>query len=147
MMDFIRPLIPAPYRILLLAAVLASLWLWGYWKGSSSVREDWEAERASYAVAEAQARAEASRIENERSQATLRLMEGYESRLSAARAHGKRLCVAPPAANLPGVSDASGSADEAAPGVPDSLGPDCAEVAEQLLSLQEWVRSQQTVKP
>ena len=141
-MEFIRPLIPAPYRILLLAAVLASLWLHGYYKGSSSVRADWEAEKASYAVAEAQARAEASRIEKERSQATLRLMEGYESRLSAARAHGRRLCAQAPAAGVPGVPEASGSVDEAAPGVLAAAGEDCAAVAEQLLSLQEWVRSQ-----
>ena len=35
-MNFIRPLIPAPYRILLLLAVLLGIWLHGYHKGSSS---------------------------------------------------------------------------------------------------------------
>lgn len=74
-MDFIRPLIPAPYRIAILLCVLLGIWLHGYHKGSSSNA----AEIASLTAVGAAQDAQYRRMEKETQNALQTLVGSYRA--------------------------------------------------------------------
>lgn len=74
-MDFIRAFVPAPYRALILAAVLIGLWLHGYWKGQQSNA----AEIAALAAAGAAQNAQYRKAEKEVQSALQTLVDRYRA--------------------------------------------------------------------
>jgi hypothetical protein len=74
-MDFIRTLIPAPYRLLLLLAVLLGIWLHGYYKGHQSNAVEIAALTAAGAAQDAQYR----KLEKEVGDAMQALVGSYRA--------------------------------------------------------------------
>ena len=74
-MDFVRTLVPAPYRVLILAAVLVGLWLHGYYKGHQSNAAELAALAATGAAQDARHR----QMEKETQDALKTLVDRYRA--------------------------------------------------------------------
>lgn len=156
-------LIPFPYRILIVVALLALFGWWCYGKGAASVQADWD-------KAVDDAKLHASQTETKQAEATVKVVTEYVDRVKVVHQKGEEIIrevpvyIRPADYMLPlgfgvlhdaaatGVfPDASGDTDaatiDAAAALETVVGnyTTCTAIREQLISLQDWIRTQEAI--
>jgi len=122
-------------------AVIATALAFSYWKGYSGEHEKFVKFKAEVeAIGKAQEQLNASAAEKHEL-ITEGVKDEYEARIAALRNYyANRVQSNPSRGNLPAVSGSAPRVDESA-GNPVLVGQ-CAEVTQQLVSLQKWVEKQ-----
>jgi hypothetical protein len=132
-----------PFNIImwLKIAAIATALAFSYWKGYSGEHEKFVKFKAEVeAIGKAQEQLNASLIEKHELISSL-IKDDYESRIAAIRNYYvDRVQSNPSRGNLPAVSGSTPRTNESA-GNTVSIGQ-CAEVTQQLVSLQKWVEKQ-----
>lgn len=160
MMNVLTALVPWPYRVLAIIALAVALVGFGWVKGASQVRAEWDAAISKQAI-------QVAEVKQRQAEATARVVTKYVDRIQVVRETGDSIIKEVPkyvpsdSPYLPAgfrlLHDAAAggypvsaiSADAAA--VPAETAAEtvvgnytvCRENSERLASLQEWVRSQE----
>ena len=139
-------MIPNPYIILAGVLIVIASFGTGYYKGYSNEHEKFVAfQEQIKAIAKTQ-EAKNESIVKQNALVTDGIKNEYETKLSALRSYySKRVQFhSPSGGNVSSISDASAAANGSTSN-PEFVGR-CAETTAQLVSLQDWVKKQMSVK-
>lgn len=157
-------LIPLQYKAAAIALIAVAVFLGGYFKGRAVVQEKWDA-------AKLEAQLHEAKVAEQRANVTTKVVTKYVDRVKVVKEQADEIVVEVPkyigsdeycpsgvrllhdaAVNQVRVPDAARNADaspvpaqDVAATVAENYGT-CHQTAEQLKSLQDWIREQQKVK-
>ena len=132
------------YLWVIYGVVLCFIFIFGYRYGSSSVKSDWDEERAEQAITQAKRSSEVANLIKSQSEENELKVKDYETKLANIRIKYKRLRDNATYITVPSVPNAPEYIDEI-PADALPLAGQCAETTQQLKSLQEWVLGQQAL--